>query len=74
MNLHVLVSQIRGLRRTADDLLTEFDRTIQPSAKPATPDENDRFVASVLVMPILRALAAELSSRLIHKRSGSEVT
>lgn len=71
MNLHVLLSQIRGLRRTADDLLTEFDRRIQPSAKPATPDETDRFVASVLVMPILRALAAELSLKAISfKRSG----
>ena len=72
MNLHVLVSQIRGLRRTADDLLTEFDRTIQPSARPATPDEKDRFFASVLVMPILRALAAELSLKAIaFKRSGA---
>ena len=72
MNLHVLVSQIRGLRRTADDLLTEFDRSIQPSAKPATPDEKDRFVASVLVMPILRALAAELSLKAISiKQSGA---
>ena len=72
MNLHVLVSQIRGLRRTADDLLTEFDRSIQPSARPATPDEKNRFVASVLVMPILRALAAELSLKAISiKRSGA---
>ena len=71
MNLHVLESQIRGLRRTADDLLTEFDRSIQPGARPATPDEQDRFVASVLVMPILRALAAELSLKAISiKRSG----
>ena len=67
-----MVSQIRGLRRTADDLLTEFDRSIQPSTKPATPDEKDRFVASVLVMPILRALAAELSLKAISiKRSGA---
>ena len=72
MNLHVLVSQIRGLRRTADDLLTEFDRGIQPSARPATPDEKNRFVASVLVMPILRALATELSLKAISiKRSGA---
>lgn len=34
MNLHVLESQVRGLRRTADDLLTEFDRAIGPSARP----------------------------------------
>ena len=72
MNLHVLESQIRGLRRTADDLLTEFDRSIEPGARPATPDEQDRFVASVLVMPILRALAAELSLKAISiKRSGA---
>jgi HEPN domain-containing protein len=71
MNLNVLVSQVRGLRRTADDLLAEFDRSMQPSARPATPDEEDRFVASVLVMPILRALAAELSLKAISiKRSG----
>lgn len=72
MNLDVLISQVRGLRRTADDLLAEFDRSItQPSARPATPEENDRFVASVLVMPILRALAAELSLKAISiKRSG----
>ena len=36
MNLHVLESQIRGLRRTADDLLAQFDRTIQPNAGRAT--------------------------------------
>ena len=72
MNLHVLVSQVRGLQRAADDLFTEFNRTIQPSARPVTPDENDRFVASVLVMPILRALAAELSLKAISiKRSGA---
>ena len=73
MNLHVLESQVRGLRRTADDLLAEFDRSIQPSARlPATPDEQDRFLASVLVMPILRALAAELALKAISfKRSGT---
>ena len=71
MNLHVLESQIRGLRRTADDLLTEFDRSIQPGAPPATPEDQDRFEASVLVMPIVRALAAELSLKaLSFKRSG----
>lgn len=71
MNLHVLESQIRGLRRTADDLLTEFDRSIQPGASPPTPDEHDRFLASVLVMPILRGLAAELSLKAISiKRFG----
>lgn len=43
MNLHVLESQIRGLRRTADDLFAEFDRSIQPGARPATPVEKDRF-------------------------------
>ena len=62
MNLHVLESQVRGLRRTADHLLTEFNRAIQPSARPSSPDEEDRFVAAVLVMPILRALAAPLSA------------
>lgn len=72
MNLHVLESQIRGLRRAADDLFTEFDRSIQPGARPATPDEQDRFEASILVMPILRALAAELSLKAISfKRSGA---
>lgn len=57
---HVLESQIRGLRPTAGDLLIEFDR-IQPSAEPVTPAEKDGLVAAVLVMPILRAQAAELS-------------
>ena len=71
MNLHVLESQVRGLRRTADDLLTEFNRAIQPSAQPSSPDEEDRFVAAVLVMPILLALAAELSLKAISiKRFG----
>ena len=71
MNLHVLESQVRGLRRTADDLLAEFDRAIEPSAPPLSADEQDRFVAAVLVMPILRALAAELSLKAISfKRSG----
>jgi len=72
IKLHVLESQIRGLQRTADDLLTQFDRSIQPDASPPTPDEHDRFLASVLVMPILRALAAELSLKAISiKRSGT---
>ncbi len=73
MNLDVVESQIRGLRRAADDLIAEFDRLIQPGAKlPSTPDEQDRFTASVLVMPILRALAAELALKAISfKRSGS---
>ena len=72
MNLHVLESQIRGLQRTADDLFTQFDRSIQPDASPPTPDEHDRFLASVLVMPILRALAAELSLKALSiKRSGA---
>ena len=71
MNLHVLESQVRGLRRTADDLLAEFDRAIGPSAGPLSADEEDRFVAAVLVMPILRALAAELSLKAMSiKRSG----
>ena len=72
MNLHVLESQIRGLRRTADDLFAQFKRSIQPEASPPTPDEQDRFLASVLVMPILRALAAELSLKAISiMRSGA---
>lgn len=72
MNLHVLESQVRGLRRTADDLLAEFDRAVQPSARPLSPDEEDRFVAAVLVMPILRALAAELSLKAVSiKRVGT---
>ena len=72
MNLHVLEPQIRGLRQTADYLLAQFDHTIQPDAGPPTPDEHDRFLASVLVMPILRALAAELSLKALSiKRSGT---
>ncbi|MCY4400885.1 MAG: hypothetical protein OXE96_16330 [Gemmatimonadetes bacterium] len=73
MNLDVVESQIRGLRRAADDLDAEFDRLIQPGTKlPSTPDDKDRFTASVLVMPILRALAAELALKAISfKRSGS---
>jgi len=72
MNLHVLESQVRGLRRTADDLLAQFKRSIRPNASPPTPDEHDRFLASVLVMPILRALAAELSLKAVSiKRSGA---
>lgn len=34
MNLHVLGSQVRGLLRTADDLLTEFDRAIGAERAP----------------------------------------
>ena len=33
MNLHVLESQVRGLRRTADDLLTEFNRALDDDTR-----------------------------------------
>ncbi len=71
MSLDVLEAQVSGLRLVADDLKMAFNRIIQPSPRPATPDENDRFIASVMVMPIVIALAAELSLKAISiKRSG----
>ena len=73
MNLDVLESQVGGLRRTAAHLFTEFNRAIQPSAQPSSrsPDQEDRFVAAILVMPRLRAVAAWLSLKAISiKRFG----
>ena len=75
MDPDLALTEVRGLRRTADDLFTEFDRAVQaPRTRPSTDVETERFVASVLVMPILRALAAEIALKVISfKRSGTHL-
>ena len=76
-----MIQQVRGLRRVGDDLMAVFHhgigeqltgvvagRQIPPRH---TAEFNERFVAAVLVMPILRAFATELALKAIaSKRRG----
>ena len=77
----MMIQQVRGLRRIGDDLMAVFRRGIGEqlsdivAGRQTPPHHTDefleRFVAAVLVMPILRAFATELALKAIaSKRCG----
>ena len=78
----MMIQQVRGLRRIGDDLMAVFRRGIgeqlsdalvagRQTPSPHTDEFLERFVAAVLVMPVLRAFATELALKAIaSKRRG----
>ena len=77
----IMIQQVRGAKRIGDDLMAVFRRGIGEqlsdlvAGREIPPHHTDefleRFVAAVLIMPVLRALATELALKAIaSKRRG----